>query len=61
MNEGYYFINEPNSLKSIFVDRFELFNCKVKQTELLLFLGSSTDAFSASVYVKIACQHGVKN
>ena len=60
MSKGYYFINEPNSLKCIFVDRFELLNCKVKQIELLSFRGSSTDAFSASVYVKIACQHGVK-
>ena len=60
INKWYKFINELNSLKSISVDRFILCNCKVKQVALHRFCDSSIDAYCASVYVRVVCQHGVK-
>ena len=49
INKWYKFINDLNSLKSIFVDRFVLCNCKVKQIELHGFCDRSIDAYCASL------------
>ena len=53
------FLNDLKTIKSVTIERY-LFRCEASGKQLHVFIDSSGIAYSAVVFVRSVCEHGVK-